>query len=253
MRETANSRSRFTHYVLRSMHHNLTIQQVNIPRDEARHRGIMRDDDDGAPFLPIEMVEQVEHFLTRVRVQVAGRLVGLDDARIVRQGTGDGDALLLSTGKLGGFVCHAVAQSNTFQQRLRARPSRRRGNAVENHGELYVLECRHRRDQVKSLEDKADFLSPVGCQIVLIQLRDVTSANPDFALGGTIQSAKQIEQRGLSRPRRPHHCQKIASIDLQVDAVQGVDDLVTHREITMEIVSVDNRAVHAQCNLPGLI
>jgi hypothetical protein len=48
------------------------------------------------PSSRLQTVEQVQHLLGRVAVQVAGRLVGHDQRRVGHQGPGNGDALLLA-------------------------------------------------------------------------------------------------------------------------------------------------------------
>ena len=61
--------------------------------------------------------QQLHDLLARFGVQVAGRLVGHDDGRVVDQRAGDGHALLLPAGKLVGAVVHAVAQPDRFERR----------------------------------------------------------------------------------------------------------------------------------------
>ena len=48
-------------------------------------------------------------------VEVAGRLVGQDNFGAVHDGAGDGDALLLAAGKLGGEEVFAVFKMKTVE------------------------------------------------------------------------------------------------------------------------------------------
>ena len=68
-----------------------------------------------APFA-VEPVEQVENFERRDRVEVAGRLVGQNEVRVVNERTGDGDPLLLAAGKLGRPVAEPVPQTDHLRQ-----------------------------------------------------------------------------------------------------------------------------------------
>src|SRR5436190_13916401 len=68
--------------------------------------GLVRDEDDRvAPR--VQPMEHLHDFLAGLRVEVAGRLVGEQDGRVVHQGARDGDALALTAGQLVGAVAGA--------------------------------------------------------------------------------------------------------------------------------------------------
>ena len=71
--------------------------------------------------------QQVEDVPAVVRVEIAGRLVGEDQRRIVGQRARDGDALLLAARQLRRVVMSAIVQADLVEQRLRARAARRAG------------------------------------------------------------------------------------------------------------------------------
>jgi hypothetical protein len=50
------------------------------------------------------------------RVEIAGRFIGQEHRRLVDQRAGDGDALLLATGKLIGIMVGAVSESDDFER-----------------------------------------------------------------------------------------------------------------------------------------
>ena len=85
----------------------------------------VRDHDDGDAGV-VEFLEQAHDLDAGAGVEIAGRLVGQDQFRLVDQGAGDGDALLLSAGKLAGMMVAPVAQAD-FLQRLRRRAAGVRG------------------------------------------------------------------------------------------------------------------------------
>ena len=68
-------------------------------------------------------------------IEIAGRLIGQDQAGIVDQGPGDGDPLLLAAGKLCGPVVGPVAQPNLFQDRAGLFPSSGSRDPRELHRE----------------------------------------------------------------------------------------------------------------------
>ena len=65
-----------------------------------------------------DLGEQVEHVVRRARVEVARRLVGDQQRRIVRQRAGNRGALLLAARDRAGQLVHLIGQPDDFQQVL---------------------------------------------------------------------------------------------------------------------------------------
>ncbi len=61
---------------------------------------LMGDEENRQPELAVDVEQQVEDRLGRLWVERARRLVAEQDVRLVREGTGDGDTLLLSARQL---------------------------------------------------------------------------------------------------------------------------------------------------------
>ena len=80
-----------------------------VGRDEGREAG-------GAD----ELRQRVEHMARGVRVEIAGRLVGEQDARGIGDRAGDRDALLLAAGQFRGPVLEPLLQTEIAQQLGRA-------------------------------------------------------------------------------------------------------------------------------------
>ena len=70
----------------------------------------MRHHQDGPPR-GMQIGEYLHDRRAAGSIQVAGRLIGQDQNRVVDQSVGDGDALLLSAGELARLVVCPVAQS----------------------------------------------------------------------------------------------------------------------------------------------
>ena len=64
----------------------------------------------------VQAFQQVEDFVGRRRVEVAGRLVGQDELGVVHQAAGDRHALLLAAGELRRPVVEPLAQADHFGQ-----------------------------------------------------------------------------------------------------------------------------------------
>ena len=86
--------------------------------------GVVGDHDDGPTALD-EGAEELQHDLGRERVEVAGRLVGDEDRRVIGQRSGDGDALLLATGRARRQLAGLVGHPDPLEQVHRPRPGAR--------------------------------------------------------------------------------------------------------------------------------
>src|SRR5699024_650840 len=66
------------------------------------NNGIVGDEDDAAIFFVGQPLQNPDNIPAVFLVQIAGRLVGQDDLAACRQGSCDGDPLLLTAGQGGG-------------------------------------------------------------------------------------------------------------------------------------------------------
>src|SRR5437763_6539453 len=88
-----------------------------VPRAAGRFR-IVRDHDDGLLKLLVESLQKIERVGGILRVEITGRFVGDEDARIGDDGAGDGDALLLTAGELSRIVTYAIGEADDAQRGL---------------------------------------------------------------------------------------------------------------------------------------
>ena len=72
------------------------------PRLPPRQQRIVGDEDDAAIFFVGQPLQNPDNIPAVFLVQIAGRLVGQDDLAACRQGSCDGDPLLLTAGQGGG-------------------------------------------------------------------------------------------------------------------------------------------------------
>ena len=119
--------------------------------------GIVSHQSNSPAFLA-ELAKEREDRLTSVRIQVSSRFIREDDFRIVYQRPRDGDALLLSAGKLHRPMFHAILQVDHFQGFHRALAALARGSAAVDHRQFDVLEHVQLGQQIEKLKHEADFL-----------------------------------------------------------------------------------------------
>ena len=128
----------------------------------------MRDDDERRPGLGVEFEEQVLNRLARLRIEVAGRFIGEEDAGAVDEGPCERHPLLLAARKLGRVVVGAVAEPDAVEE---AEPFGVATLAAQLERDGDVFERRQRRDQAELLEDEPDGSAPDARAVVLVERR----------------------------------------------------------------------------------
>ena len=161
---------------------------------DGRDGGVVGDDDHRRAALAAHVLEDAEDLLAGAVVEGSRGLVAQQDLRVLRDGAGDGHALLLAAGELRREVVHAVAQAHGGEYLDGVR------GVVHDLGrELDVLLGREVRDQVIELENEADVGAAVVGELVRVVLGDVVAVDDDRALGGGVHAAEDVEQAGLAR------------------------------------------------------
>src|SRR5213593_295503 len=89
-------------------------------------------------------------------IQISGRLVCKQNSRAHHECTGESDALLFATGKLGGIMVTTLDEPHAFKEVLAASRSTV-GSAGKLHGQHHVFKSGQRRNQVVRLEDETEF------------------------------------------------------------------------------------------------
>ena len=78
--------------------------------------GVVRDDDDGAAVLVIDILHELQDFLGRLVVKRARGLVAQQQARVFDERTADGAALLLAARNLTRELVAVLAEAQRTQQ-----------------------------------------------------------------------------------------------------------------------------------------
>ena len=118
--------------------------------------GVVRHQDDGLLVDLVQFLQDLEHVLGALGIEVADRLVRENDVGIVDERTGDGDALLLSAGELVGELVRLLDDAEPSQERDTVLAAFLGGFASEDLGQADVVEDVERGDEIEGLEDHAD-------------------------------------------------------------------------------------------------
>jgi hypothetical protein len=148
------------------------------------HAQVMRDHDAGAVLFVNQLGEGLHDLMGALGVEAGGRLVGQDNFRLVDQGAGDGDALLLTAGKLAGTVLEPFAQPQAVEQIAGALATLPVELAVESQQQLDIFLSAEKGHQVVSLERKADVLPAKLGAFAFAHAPDVFFGDDDLAVAG---------------------------------------------------------------------
>ena len=167
--------------------------------------GIVRDQHDRRLARAIDVEQQLDDLLAGLAVEVAGRLVGEQERRIVGQRAGDRDALLLAAGELRRIVMAAVGKADFGEQRVARAPGVARAGNLHRHE--HVLERGQRRQQVKELKDEADALAAETRERVFVERRDVDAVDHDAS------ARRRVEARRAARAAWTCRCRTAGDRD----------------------------------------
>src|SRR5438067_12895783 len=105
-------------------------------------------------------LEQVEHAHRAVGVEISGRFIGEDQARVVDERARDRDPLPFAATQLAGAVLGAIEEANLVEQIAGLRLSVRR--CRQRRGQLDVLPCGEQVEEAEMLKDESERGSPTG-------------------------------------------------------------------------------------------
>jgi len=106
----------------------------------------------------------------------------------------------------------------------------RTGPAGHVRAELDVLQRSQAREQVEALEHEADRAAADHRPLRPRRGGEILAVQPDRSRRGRVQRTDQVQQRGLTRPRRAQHHHERGLIDMQVDVIDRLDHGLAHPE-----------------------
>src|SRR5437764_190819 len=169
----------------------VAVAQVQHPPCPPGGALVVGRHEQGGPDLEHLGHQDVEHLLAGRRVEVAGRLVGEEQARTGDQRPGDGGTLHLAPRELSGQVAGPLREPDLGDgvgHGAICAPS------VEEQRERDVLGHRERRDEVEELEDEADLLPPQPGPLADAQSPQVAAVERDQTVVGLVDPAGQVQQ-----------------------------------------------------------
>ena len=198
----------------------------------------MGDDHQGLAPLAHEAEEELDDALARFRVEISRRFVGEDDARVIDQRPGDGHALLLAAGELGGEMLHAIREPDIAQGPLRRFALQLPPDHRGQHG---VLQRRQFRQQEVALKNEADALVANARLHALATVVKVRAFKFHGARFRRLQTREGVKQGRLARARGATEKGRFALLDVHADPTQDLDLALAELEGAAQVASDELR------------
>ncbi len=226
------------------------------------HRGVVGDQEHGDARC-VELLEHLQNFDARVRIQIARRLVGQEQRRLVHQRPCDRYALLLPAGHLRRHVLDPIAESHAVQELacalLRFGRSAVHGRVIQRHE--HVVDRGGPRQQVEALKDEPELGRAHQRPLVRRQAAHVLAVEPILARGGPIEAAQDVHERAFAGPRSAHQGDHLAALDRYRHALQhgdvdlahvvGLGNVLDAKQFHDDTWSVERRKLSARGAGPG--
>src|SRR5829696_2265467 len=174
---------------------------------------VVRDEHDRDPR-DVQFFKQVEDLGAGSRVQVAGRLVGQQQGRVVDQRASYGHPLVLPAGELGWSMVRPLGEPDPLQDTEGPLASLLPAHACVDHRKLHVLERALSGQEVVALEDEPDEIPAGARQLTAPQTRHVAPVERVGPGRRPVQKADEVHQGALSAPGRPHYGDPLAGLDV---------------------------------------
>ena len=164
----------------------------------------------------------LHHDAAVLGIECGGGLITDDEPRLMHQSTGDGDALLLTTGELGGAVFHAVPQSDTIEHLPRFLLRIAGGFPLDQERNADVLDAVQGRDEIKLLEDEADVLCTEARDGGLLHGAQIATEDLELAIIRLQRASDDADERGFPTTRRSDEHGDVTAANVEIDALQDL-------------------------------
>src|ERR1051326_4524089 len=180
----------------------------------------MGDQNYGDAVFLVETAEQLHHLIALGTVEIACRLVGKNDVWLGDERPGNGDALLLASGKLGRGVGLTIGQAHHGKSFARERVPLFARRAAINQRQLQILQRRGAFEEIVSLKHETDKITPEQCALIATQGTDIAASQVVVAASRRIQAAQNIHHGRFAGARRSHDRNEFAGLNGEADMTE---------------------------------
>ena len=203
---------------------------------------VVGNQDQGGTAFAVEFEEQVADPLAGGAVEVAGGFVGEQHVRLRREGTGNGDPLLLAAGELARIVAQALAEADSLEQFSGALASV--GAAFQLQGQHHVLQRIEAVEQLERLEHEAYMGRADARTLVLVEVAEGVPGETDLAAAGLVEPGEQAEQGRLAGAGTADDRQAVAAGEVEGEVVEDGQLAFRATDNLAKVLRVENAGAH---------
>ena len=186
-----------------------------------KHLGVVAHDEQRGLVLTAGAADEFKRFSGVAGVEIAGGFVSKNNLGMIGQGSGNGDALLLSGRQLARVVMDAVLESDPSQDVMGKGLV---SAATEGHSEQHVLQAGVALQEIEGLEDVADGFGAEPVAAALAKGTDVLAVDHYGAGVGFEDARDEVQECGLAGSAFAAECD--LRFGIEREAVD-VDDSLT--------------------------
>src|SRR5271168_805706 len=192
-----------------------------------------------------EFLDEGHDFIGGFAIEIAGGLVTEKESGIGDDGAGDGDTLLLTAGQLAREMIHAVGKADDGERGFDVGAALCFGKLSEEERQFDILKCGKNRNEIVHLEDEADVAGAPFGELAGRHMSNFVPRDGDAAARGNIQATEKIQQRGFAGAAGTHEGHELAGSNVEVQALEDVDNLATAAVGFVEIANLDEPGLTA--------
>ena len=196
-----------------------TAQEKGPVRRLRRPRGVGDQENSRTPG-PRRLQQKAQTAFGGLRVEVAGRLVGQNQRRMMDQGAGDGRPLEFTARQARRQVGLPPGQADGGEHLRGAGQGPGRIHIGQHQGQGRILGYGEVGQDVKRLEHEAEMLAPEACASRLVQAGERRPGDVDRSGVRRIQSGDQVQEGRLPRPGLAHDRDHFTRRKIQVEALE---------------------------------
>ena len=180
----------------------------------------MSNNDKGLAEAVPKVEKEAVEFLLIFSIKASRGFISKDQFGIVHQGTCYSHTLFLATGKFVWFVAGTLCKSHKVQQFHGTLFSFLVRGACYEGRHHHIFQGSELGQKLVKLEDEADVAVAETCHAVGGKVGNILACYDDTAFVGSVQSAYNLQQRGLASTAGTHDADHLALAHLQVDALE---------------------------------
>ena len=201
----------------------------------------MRDEDERLRVLAYRAFEYLDYLAAVPAVEVSGGLVRENELGLVYQRARKGYPLLLTARELARVTPALARQTRQLEQFIEVRHVGL--GAVEVKRKHNVLLDIEHWNEVVVLEYEADRAPSVGRELVVGLSRHLVAVEVDFARGGRVERADDVEQSGLAAAALARDGDELPAPNLHIDVVERHDLCLALAVLLEKRISFDDNVV----------